>query len=88
MRTLFLSLATGASLLCGGLAAQAMPAGAVAGDNASPEVILVSGGCGPAFHRTPFGACRPNGGFYGRPFGFGYGYRRGYAYRGGYYRHY
>ena len=84
MRTLVLSLAAGASLLCGGLAAQAMPAGAVAGDAAGPQVTLVSGGCGFAFHRTPFGGCRPNGGFYGRPFG----YHRFYGYHRGFYRHY
>jgi hypothetical protein len=53
-------------------------------------------GCGPGFHRGPYGHCRPNyygrnygrPGFYGRPF---YGYRRGYygrpyyGYRRGYY---
>ena len=88
MRTLLLSLATGALMLGGGFAAQAMPAGAVAAD-ASPQVILVSGGCGPAFHRGPFGGCRPNGGFYGRPFGYGRGYgygRRFEGYHRGYYR--
>ena len=87
MRNLVLSLATGASLLCGGIAAQAMPAGAVAGDNASSRVILVSGGCGFAFHRTPFGGCRPNGGFYGRPYGFGYHRFHG-GYHHDFYRHY
>ena len=25
-----------------------------------PPIILVSGGCGFAFHRTPFGTCAPN----------------------------
>ena len=53
-------------------------------DGDQPSLLLVSGGCGPAFHRGPFGGCRPNfgGGFY-RPYGyrrFGYGYR-GYGYR-------
>ncbi len=24
------------------------------------NIVLVSGGCGPAFHRTPFGACVAN----------------------------
>ena len=65
-----------------------MAAGAGAGDDANPQVVLVSGGCGPAFHRGPFGGCRPNVGFYGRPYGYGYGYRRGFGYRGGFYRHY
>ena len=27
---------------------------------ASPDTILVAGGCGPGFHRGPFGRCRPN----------------------------
>ena len=26
----------------------------------SPDVIQVAGGCGPGFHRGPFGRCRPN----------------------------
>lgn len=30
-----------------------------------PHVILVAGGCGPAFHRNPFGACVPNRFVYG-----------------------
>jgi hypothetical protein len=52
-----------------------------------------AGGCGPGFHRGPYGGCRPNvyGGYYGRPGYYGYrggavyGYRRGgvYGYRGG-----
>ena len=25
----------------------------------SPEIIRVSGGCGPGWHRGPYGACRP-----------------------------
>ena len=51
------------SLLAGAVTADAMPvAGAAA--SAAPELILVSGGCGPDFHRTPFGACRPNGFFH------------------------
>ena len=51
MRTTLLSLAAGASLLCGTFAAQAMPAGPIAGDGAS--LILVSGGCGPALPPHP-----------------------------------
>ncbi len=39
-------------------------------------------GCGPGFHRTVYGYCRPNyGGYYGAP----RVYRGGYAYRGGVY---
>ncbi len=47
-----------------------------------PGLTLVSGGCGPAFHRGPFGGCRPN---FGRGYGFGGPYHRGYY---GYHRHY
>ncbi len=32
--------------------------------DAQAHVILVSGGCGLAFHRNPFGACVPNRAFY------------------------
>jgi hypothetical protein len=32
----------------------------------APAVTLVSGGCGLYAHRTPWGACRPNGGVYHR----------------------
>ena len=44
---------------------------------ASATLMQVSGGCGPAFHRNPWGYCRPN--FYG------YGYTGWYGYRGPYY---
>ena len=27
---------------------------------ASPDTILVAGGCGPGFHRGPYGGCRAN----------------------------
>jgi hypothetical protein len=44
------------------IAAQAMPFGS----NQSREslVVQVAGGCGPGFHRGPYGACRRNG-YYG-----------------------
>ena len=49
-----------------------------------PELTLVSGGCGPAFHRGPFGGCRPN--LY-RPYGFGRPFYHRYGFhRYGYYR--
>lgn len=48
-----------------GTASFAMP---LAPEMAEPApIILASGGCGFAYHRTPFGACAPNG--------FGYGPR-------------
>ena len=65
----------GAMSLMGGMAsAQAMPIGQV--DNAvsygdgDAHVILVTGGCGPYWHRGPYGGCRP-GGQWGFPPGRG-----------------
>jgi hypothetical protein len=51
------------------------------------NITLVAGGCGPGFHRGPYGGCRPNIG-YPAP-GYGGVYRGGYyggMYRGGVYR--
>ena len=69
MKALVFGAALGLATLVG--AAQAMPVGPVAaGDDAA--LTLVAGGCGPGFHRGPWGGCRPNFGprrFYGpRPF--------------------
>jgi hypothetical protein len=47
---------------------QAMPIGNVSGGDA--QVILVSGGCGPYWHRGPYGGCQP-GGQWGFPGGGG-----------------
>jgi hypothetical protein len=53
-----------ASLLGAGLgltsmaASQAMPL-APLDQSASADTIRVAGGCGPGFHRGPYGACRP-----------------------------
>ena len=51
-------VAGSALLLAGGAAVSA----ATIDMSAEPQahVILVAGGCGPAFHRNPFGACVPN----------------------------
>lgn len=52
------------------------PAVSTAGD--APELILVSGGCGWHFHRTPYGFCRPNfvyRGYYRPHFGWGWRHR-------------
>jgi hypothetical protein len=38
-------------------AAQALP---LAPLSTSPDTILVAQGCGPGFHRGPYGRCRPN----------------------------
>jgi hypothetical protein len=43
-----------------GSAAQAMP---LAPEQAPASIIIqVAGGCGPGFHRGPYGGCRPNRG--------------------------
>lgn len=64
------ALACGLAVMAGTPHAQAMPVGAVASDDA--QVILVSGGCGPYWHRGPYGGCRP-GGQWGYPGGGGGG---------------
>lgn len=51
--------------------------------NESTNVILIAGGCGPGFHRGPYGGCRPNVGY--PAVGYGGVYRGG-VYRGGVYR--
>jgi hypothetical protein len=43
--------------LAGVSASQAMPVAPIA--LAQAEVIQVAQGCGPGFHRGPYGACRP-----------------------------
>jgi hypothetical protein len=48
-------IAAGAGLMIGMPNAQAMPIGYVGGGDA--QVILVSGGCGPYWHRGPYGGC-------------------------------
>lgn len=57
-----LSLSAAAGLVfAAASAAQAMPLSGDVGGVSSPHVILVAGGCGPGFHRGPYGGCRPNG---------------------------
>jgi hypothetical protein len=43
-----------------GSAVQAMPL--APGQAPASMTIQVAGGCGPGFHRGPYGGCRPNGG--------------------------
>ena len=58
--------ATAAFAVTGGVTASAAPM--MAPVDAQPQIVLVSGGCGFAFHRNPFGACVPNRPvFYGVP---------------------
>lgn len=44
------------SLMSAGIA-NAMPLAPVASDT---DIIAVAGGCGPGFHRGPYGGCRQN----------------------------
>ncbi len=50
-----------ASLIAGSSFANAMPL-APTGAATRGDVIQVAGGCGPGFHRGPYGGCRPNRG--------------------------
>jgi hypothetical protein len=45
--------------LAGITASQAMPLAPVVDQAASAGVILVADGCGPEWHRGPYGGCRP-----------------------------
>ena len=56
-----------ASVLVGGLfasmvslGAQALPLSPAPAGVANPDLTLVAGGCGPGWHRNPYGACVPN----------------------------
>ena len=55
MRNLVLALVTGAALSVSAIGANAAPITAVYDAGQAPEVILVSGGCGPAAHRNGYG---------------------------------
>jgi hypothetical protein len=57
---LFVS-ATAGTLALAASAVQAMPLSGDIGGVSSPHVVLVAGGCGPGFHRGPYGGCVPNG---------------------------
>ena len=59
-RLIAIGFVTGA--LLGASAAQAMPLAPLA--PAPADVIAVAGGCGPGWHRGPYGGCRRN---YARP---------------------
>jgi hypothetical protein len=58
----------GLALMAFPMAAQALPA-APLGTAADSAVIQVAGGCGPGFHRGPYGGCRPNRYWGARPGG-------------------
>jgi hypothetical protein len=59
MKALSVFAATGFAVAVFASAAQAMPAAPIGGD-ARSGVTLVAGGCGPGWHRGPYGRCRPN----------------------------
>lgn len=48
-------------VIAGASFANAMPL-APTGPAANGDVIQIAGGCGPGFHRGPYGGCRPNRG--------------------------
>lgn len=81
MRRLMLSMA---AVVAGGLGATAVHASPLSigpFEGVRAPIAQVADGCGPGFHRNPWGRCRPNGGYgYGPPpYGpRGYGYDRGY----------
>jgi len=52
------ALAAFVSLAC--VSAQAVPVAPIGSANATAEVILVAGGCGPGRHPDRFGVCVPN----------------------------
>ena len=73
MRRILIATLSAGALLTMAAVAQAMPFGKGAPSTDS-GITLVAGGCGPGFHRGPYGGCRPNGygprfgrPFYGRP---------------------
>jgi hypothetical protein len=53
------AFASALGLIVGMPNAQAMPINHIG--NGDAQVILVSGGCGPYWHRGPYGGCRPGG---------------------------
>ena len=64
MKTLFAAALLAVSVAGFGTA-NAMPLAPASG--ASADVIQVAGGCGPGFHRGPYGGCRANRGVVVRP---------------------
>ncbi|MGC2222050.1 MAG: hypothetical protein WA624_06635 [Methylocella sp.] len=57
-----LSISAAAMLTFAASAVQAMPPVGDLGNNPSPHIVLVAGGCGAGFHRGPHGGCIRNGG--------------------------
>jgi hypothetical protein len=79
MRNAALSLIASLALTATALPASAAPTIAKAGGaSMTSNIITVSGGCGPAFYRDPWGYCVPN--YYG--YAAAYAYPTAYAYPG------
>jgi hypothetical protein len=97
MRNVFFSLVLAAALAVGLYAPRAQAFSPARVDAPASPVELTAGGCGPGWHRNPWGRCAPGGLYgapmYGAPVYGGGGYYRGGPvyrpapyYRGGYYR--
>jgi hypothetical protein len=63
------------SVLLGGIVgaifsigAHAMPLSPLPGQQGHPDVTPVAGGCGPGYHRNPYGYCVPNYYYGPRPY--------------------
>jgi hypothetical protein len=74
MTKLLLAVSTAVSMTFALSAAQAMPMPNDVTATSSAPIILTAGGCGPAFHRGPYGGCRPNAAWHG-PYWRGPGWR-------------
>jgi hypothetical protein len=90
MRLAGIGLIGGLGLLAAAGSANAAPV--VPNLEHSTNVIQVWGGCGPGWHPSRWGNCRPNRygyyapyRYYGRPYYYGGGYYGGGYYGGGYY---
>jgi hypothetical protein len=60
MRNILIASAFALVGLSAAAPSQAMPFAPA--DKAPSAFTLTAGGCGPGFHRGPYGGCRPNGG--------------------------
>jgi len=58
MRIGLIGLALAAGVTAFATQASAAPIAPLGQDDA--QIVLVAGGCGPGWHRTPWGGCRPN----------------------------
>jgi hypothetical protein len=59
-KTVLLAAALGLSITFASYDTQAFPAFGGSKLVQPSDVTTVAGGCGPGFHRGPFGGCRPN----------------------------